>query len=81
MLGVHGFHGKHSINGADTPTKEFKKIRAESQKMLGEAEQVSAHALFRLIGKMNATNQVIPLAPLFYRNLQMDLTATLRLVD
>ena len=63
------------------PPKKLKKIRAESRKMLREVEQVSAHALSRLIGKMNATNQVIPLALLFYRNLQMDLTATLRLVD
>ena len=63
------------------PPKKLKKIRAESRKMLGEAEQVSARALSRLIGKMNATNQVIPPAPLFYRNLQMDLTAALRLAD
>ena len=61
--------------------KKLKKIRAESWKMLGEAEQISARALSRLIGKMNATNQVIPPAPLFYRNLQINLTAALRLAD
>ena len=41
-------------------------------------EQVSARALSRLIGKMNA---MIPPAPLFYRNLQMDLAAALRGAD
>ena len=46
-----------------------------------EAGQVSVHALSRLISKMNAANQVIPPVPLFYRNLQMDLVATLRALD
>ena len=59
------------------PAEKLKKIRAESRKLL-EAGQVSARALSRLIGKMNAANQVIPPAPLFYRNLQMDLAAALR---
>ena len=59
------------------PLEKLKKIRAESRK-LAEAGQVSARALSRLIGKMNAANQVIPPAPLFYRHLQMDLAAALR---
>ena len=42
-----------------------------------EVERVSACALSRLIGKMNATNPVIPPA----RNLQMDLAAALRGAD
>ena len=40
-------------------------------------EQVSGRALARLVGKVNATSQVIPPAPLFYRHLQMALSATL----
>ena len=58
----------------------LKKIRAESRKLL-EARQVSTLTLLRLIGRMNAENQVIPPAPLFYRHLQMDLTAALRASD
>ena len=62
------------------PAQKIKKIRAESRQIL-EAELVTARTLSRLIGKMNATNQVIPPAPLFYRSLQMDLTMALRRVD
>ena len=62
------------------PAVKLKKILAESQKLL-EAGKVSACILLRLIGKMNAADQVIPPAPLFYRNLQMDLTAALRASD
>ena len=50
----------------------LKNIRAESRKLLREG-LISGRALSRLIGKMNAANKVIPLAPLFYRYLQMDL--------
>ena len=39
---------------------------------------MTCRALSRLIGKMNATNQVIPPAPLFYRSLQIDLASALR---
>ena len=59
------------------PPAKIKKIRAESRKLL-EAEQLSARALSRLIGKMSAAHQVIPPAPLFYRHLQMDLASALR---
>ena len=59
------------------PVLKIKKIRAESRQLL-EAEHITARALSRLIGKMNATNPVIPPAPLFYRNLQMDFAVALR---
>ena len=59
------------------PVLKIKKIRAESRQLL-EAEHITARALSRLIGKMNAMNPVIPPAPLFYRNLQMDLAVALR---
>ena len=62
------------------PPAKIKKIRAESRKLL-EAGQSSARALSRLIGKLNAANQVIPPAPLFYRHLQMDLATALRAAD
>ena len=59
------------------PPQKIKRIQAESRKLL-EAEHVSARALSRIIGKMNATNQVIPPAPLFYRHLQMNMATALR---
>ena len=59
------------------PAQKMKKIRAESRQIL-EAELVTARTLS---GKMNATNQVIPPAPLFYRSLQMDLTMAQRRAD
>ena len=62
------------------PAEKLKKIRAESRKQMG-AEQVTGRTLSRLIGKMNAANQVIPPAPLFYRSLQMELSAALREAD
>ena len=62
------------------PAQKIKKIWAESRQIL-EVELVTARTLSRLIGKMNATNQVIPPAPLFYRSLQMDLTMALRRAD
>ena len=40
-------------------------------------EQVTGRALAQLVGKMSATSQVIPPAPLFYRHLRMALSATL----
>ena len=46
------------------PVDKIKKICAESRAMMRE-EQVSGRALARLVGKMNATSQVIPPAPLF----------------
>ena len=58
------------------PGGKMKKIRAEARRMERE-ERVSAHALSRLIGKMNDTSKVIPPAPLFYRHLQMSLTQAL----
>ena len=62
------------------PTGKLKNIRAESWKLLREG-LISGRALSRLIGKMNAANKVIPLAPLFYRYLQMDLKEALRKAD
>ena len=62
------------------PPLKFKQIRAKTRKLL-EAGQISARALSRLVGKMSATSQVIPSAPLFYRSLQIDLKAALRASD
>ena len=58
------------------PLGKMKKICAESRAM-ARTDQVSARALARLVGKMNATVWVIPPAPLFYRHLQMALSTTL----
>ena len=58
------------------PLEKITKIRAELRSMVKE-DQVSGRALARLVGKMNATSQVIPPAPLFHWHLQMALSATL----
>ena len=55
------------------PPIKIKQIRAESCK-LARQETVSARMLAQLLGKMNATNCVLPPGPLFYRHLQMALT-------
>ena len=59
------------------PPEKLKKIRVEAWKLVG-AELISARSLARLLGKMTATSNVIPPAPLFYRHLQMDLAKALR---
>ena len=69
--GANSGHCGHGI-----PLGKMKKIRAESRAM-ARADQVSARALARLVGTMNATVQVIPPAPLFYHHLQMALSDTL----
>ena len=79
MLRVPRFHSGHQ-DGAEPTGSKDKKIRAECRQLL-EAERVSACALSRLIGKMNATKPVFSPAPLFYRNLQIDLAAALRGAD
>ncbi len=58
------------------PGEKMKKIQAEARKLEKE-ERVSARALSRLIGKMNATSQVIPPTLLFYRHLQISLAQAL----
>ena len=62
------------------PAGKLKKIRAEARKM-GKQAAVSARELSRLLGKMNAAASVIPIAPLFCRNLQMNLTEALNASD
>ena len=57
------------------PTK-IKKIRVEARKLVRQ-KSVSARMLAQLLGKMNATNCILPPGPLFYRHLQMALTNTL----
>ena len=58
------------------PREKMKKMCAEAGKLLQE-EFISARSLSCLLGKINATSQVIPAAPLFYCHLQMQLTNTL----
>ena len=59
------------------PGEKIKKIRNEAGKIL-QPDTVSALALSRLIGKMNAATQAIPMAPLYYRNLQTCLREALQ---
>jgi len=58
------------------PVVKIKQIRAEAHKLVRQ-KSVLAHMLAQLLGKMNATNCVLPPGPLFYRHLQIALTNTL----
>ena len=50
------------------PPIKIKQIRAEARK-LAKQETIPARMLAQLLGKMNATNCVLPPGPLFYRHL------------
>ena len=58
------------------PAEKIKKIRAEARRMAKQTG-ISARQLSRLLGKMKDAANVIPVAPLFYRNLQMSLSGAL----
>ena len=58
------------------PPIKIKQIRAEACKLVRQ-KTVSACMLVQLLGKMNATNCVLPPGPLFYCHLQMALTNAL----
>ena len=75
--GLPGFHDRFDQLGAQAPTGETQKNQSGSSE-IGGAELISARSLARLLGKMTATSNVIPPAPLFYRHLQMDLAKALR---
>ena len=57
-----------------------KKIRAGAWK-LGDAISTVARKLSQFLGKLNATTRVVPVAPLFYRNLQAALGRALEMGD
>ena len=75
--GIPAIHGRHQENGTELTSREAQEDSGGVSKTNG-GEQVT---LSRLIGKMNAANQVIPPAPLFKRSLQMELSAALREED
>ncbi|XP_065189509.1 uncharacterized protein LOC135820128 [Sycon ciliatum] len=58
------------------PGEKLKKTRAEARKLHQEPHQ-SAIVVSRLLGKLNHAAQAVPQAPLFYRNLQNCLQASL----
>ena len=59
------------------PGEKLRKIKSETGKILQD-RSVSALTLSRIIGKMNAATQAIPMAPLYYRNLQACLREALQ---
>ena len=63
--------------GAQTTRGEDQEIRTEVGKAL-QSHLVSALTLSHLIGKMNVATQAIPMAPLYYRNLQACLREALQ---
>ena len=58
------------------PADKIKKIRADLRKMLSD-NSFSARKLTQMLGKLNAATRAIPLAQLFYRNLQRALASAL----
>ena len=72
-----GFTVNSSTMELKLPGEKIKKIRTKAGKIL-QPHSVSALALSRLIGKMNAATQAIPMAPLYYRGLQACLREALR---
>ena len=72
-----GFTVNSKTMELNLPGEKIKKIRAEASKVL-QSDTVSALALSLLIGKMNAATQAIPMAPLYYRNLQTCLREALQ---
>ena len=61
-------------------SSKIKKIRAEAKSIL-QSSNMSAREITRLIGKMTAVTQAIPPAPLFYRNLQRNVSQALARSD
>ena len=78
-MGFLGFTVNTTSMELSLPPEKLK-IRAEARKLLG-VEPIPAQSLARLVGKMNATTEVIPPAPLFFRHLQMDLSAALQAAE
>ena len=71
--GIPGNHSGFSTYGAEVTSRKNKNDSGLSPEKL----KVSARMLSCLLGKINATAQVIPPAPLFLRHLQMTLTEPL----
>ena len=59
------------------PSEKIRKIRSDANKAL-QSHTVSALMLSRIIGKMTAATRAIPMAPLYYRNLQTCLRVALQ---
>ena len=62
------------------PADKTEKIRAEARK-LSAATSTVARKLSQFLGKLNAATRVVPVAPLFYRNLQAALGRALEMGD
>ena len=58
------------------PGDKLKSIRGEAKKIL-TSEYTTALELSRILGKMNATTKALEIAPLFYRQLQVELQLAL----
>ena len=57
------------------PAVKITQIQAEARKLVRQ-KSISARMLTQLLGKMTATNCVLPPGPLFYRHIQIALTNT-----
>ena len=57
------------------PVEKMKKIRAAARKL--SASTATARKLSQFLGKLNVATQAVPVAPLFYRNLQAALGGVL----
>ena len=72
MYRIPGFHVRHNQDGVEFACSKDKEDLGGVPTVIRGRAGDSQHPS-RLIGKMNAMNSVIPPAPLFYGNLQMDL--------
>ena len=61
-----GFNVNSKTMELKLPREKIKKIRTEAGKVM-QPDTVSGLTLSRLIGKMNAATQAIPMAPLYYK--------------
>ena len=73
-----GFHLCSMTMRLSVPSEKLRKIQQDARKMLHQAS-VSVREIARFVGKTTATLRAIPLVPLHYRALQMQMNLVLPL--
>ena len=73
-----GFHLCSMSMRISIPSEKLRKIQQDAQKMLHQAS-VLVREIARFVGKTTATMRAIPLAPMHYRALQMQMNSALPL--
>jgi len=73
-----GFHLCSNTMKISIPTEKLRKIQQDARRMLQQTS-ISVREIARFVGKTTATMRAIPLAPLHYRALQMQMNSVLPL--